>query len=73
MNVTNEMLQAAVKKAVEAGLLPRSACREKQAAHGELMRGILEAALELAPGRTTERTTEAKRTLHVAAAECAGQ
>lgn len=49
MNITNEMLQAATKKAIEAGLLPRNACRENLPAHQELIRFILKAALEVAP------------------------
>lgn len=56
MNITNEMLQAAMKKAVEAGLLPRNAYRENMQANQELIRFILEAALDVAPsGKKTGR------------------
>ena len=47
--VTEEMLDAAVKKAVEAGLLPRHACREDSSGYQELIRYVLQAALEAAP------------------------
>lgn len=50
MDVTTEMLQAAVRKAVEAGLLPRHARPEDGRIHQELIRFILEAALNAAPG-----------------------
>ena len=46
MNVTEEMLEAAMKKAVEAGLLPRHACRDDLAVNQELVRYILQAALD---------------------------
>jgi hypothetical protein len=46
MNVTEEMLDAAMKKAVEAGLLPRHACREDMSVNQELIRYILQAALD---------------------------
>lgn len=47
--VTDEMLEAALKKAVEAGLLPRNACREDRQEYQELMRYVVQAALEVAP------------------------
>lgn len=46
MKLTEEMLNTAMRKAVEAGLLPRHACREDKAGHRELMRFILQATLE---------------------------
>lgn len=46
MKVTREMLDVAMKKAVEAGLLPRHACDDDAAAHEELIRYVLQAALE---------------------------
>ncbi|HJV82060.1 hypothetical protein [Noviherbaspirillum sp.] len=49
MRVTDEMVQVAVKKAVEAGLLPRHACREDTGSYQEIIELILRAALELAP------------------------
>lgn len=51
MNITNEMLQAAMKKAVEAGLLPRNAYRENMSDNQELIRFILKAALDASPAR----------------------
>lgn len=55
MTITNEMLHAAMKKAVEAGLLPRNACHENLNANQELIRFILKAALDVAPARRTSR------------------
>jgi hypothetical protein len=48
MNITKDMLQAATRKAVEAGLLPRRVYVEDIATNAEIMRDILEAALESA-------------------------
>lgn len=48
MNVTEEMLDMAMRKAVEAGLLPRDACREDRCGQRELIRHILQATLETA-------------------------
>ncbi|HYC42382.1 MAG TPA: hypothetical protein VEB70_05295 [Noviherbaspirillum sp.] len=47
--VTEEMLDAALRKAVEAGLLPRNACREERQEYQELVRIVLQAAFEVAP------------------------
>jgi hypothetical protein len=47
--VTEEMLDAALKKAVEAGLLPRNACREDRQEYQELVRYVVQAALDVAP------------------------
>lgn len=58
MNITNEMLQAAMKKAVEAGLLPRNAYRENMSANQEVIRFILKAALEAAPAKKPAGTQE---------------
>lgn len=49
MNVTEEMLQAAIKKAIEAGLLPRRACHEDAQINKELMRLVVQAALNAQP------------------------
>ncbi|MGE5648980.1 hypothetical protein [Noviherbaspirillum sp. UKPF54] len=49
MNITDEMLQAAVGKAIEAGLLPRNACRDNAVESKELMRLIVQAALSAEP------------------------
>jgi hypothetical protein len=46
MKITREMLDIAMKKAVEAGLLPRHARYEDVATHEELIRSMLQAALE---------------------------
>lgn len=48
-SVTEEMLDAALKKAVEAGLLPRNAWREDRQEYQELVRFVLQAALDAAP------------------------
>ncbi|MGH8807733.1 MAG: hypothetical protein ACREX0_07640 [Noviherbaspirillum sp.] len=45
MNVTTEMLQAATKKAIEAGLLPRHARADELVVNQELLRLVLQAAL----------------------------
>lgn len=47
--VTEEMLDAALKKAVEAGLLPRTAWREDRQEYQELVRYVVQAALDVAP------------------------
>lgn len=47
MKVTNEMLDAAVKKATEAGLLPRHARKEDMSINQELIRIVLQAALDV--------------------------
>ncbi|HEY0845932.1 MAG TPA: hypothetical protein VGE12_11230 [Noviherbaspirillum sp.] len=49
MNLTEEMLETAMRKAVEAGLLPRHACREDRSGHRELIRFVLQGALEKLP------------------------
>lgn len=54
--VTEEMLDAAMKKAVEAGLLPRHACREEASDYQELIRYVVQAALEAAPSTGMLRT-----------------
>lgn len=46
MKVTTEMIDAAMKKATEAGLLPRHARREDVCINRELIRMVLTAALE---------------------------
>lgn len=46
MKLTEDMLDTAMRKAVEAGLLPRHACSEDRYEHRELMRFILQATLE---------------------------
>ncbi len=49
MDITDEMLRAAVRKAVEAGLLPRNACRDEANESKEIMRLIVQAALSVGP------------------------
>lgn len=46
MKITTEMIDAAMKKATEAGLLPRHARHEEVSINRELMRMVLTAALE---------------------------
>lgn len=48
MKVTDDMVQVAVKKAVEAGLLPRDARHDQTRFYDGLMELILQAAFELA-------------------------
>ena len=59
MKVTNNMLKAAVEKAVEAGLLPKYARRADSVVERELMKLVLQAALDarpvLAPGNAEHR------------------
>lgn len=45
MDITDEMLNAAVRKAIEAGLLPRNAHRDDATGSKELMRTIVVAAM----------------------------
>lgn len=45
MKVTKQMLDAAMRKAVEAGLLPRDALRGDSFGEQEVIRHVLEAAL----------------------------
>ncbi len=49
MYITEQMVDAAMRKAIEAGLLPRHACGSEVAANQELIRYILQAALETIP------------------------
>jgi len=50
MDVTYEMLQAAMRKAAEAGLLPRHARSEDVRINQELVRAVVQAALDASPG-----------------------
>ena len=45
MIVTNQMLEAALRKAVEAGLLPRDALRGESFGEREVIRHVLQAPL----------------------------
>jgi hypothetical protein len=53
MKITNEMLEAAMKKAVEAGLLPRHSRREDISINQELIRIVLQAALDASAAPAT--------------------
>lgn len=57
MDITDEMLQAAVRKAIEAGLLPRNARRDDARGSKELMRLIVQAALSVDPQSTFRNDT----------------
>lgn len=46
MDLTEKMLDTAVRKAIEAGLLPRHSCPEDRHGQRELIRFILQAALD---------------------------
>lgn len=52
MKVTNDMLKAAIDKAIEAGLLPKYARRMESVAERELMKMVLQAALDARPPAT---------------------
>lgn len=66
MDITDAMLLAAVRKAVEAGLLPRRACRENTQENRELMRLVVQAALNALPA-------DSSPTVHVADAATLGR
>jgi hypothetical protein len=46
MKITNEMLQSAIAKAIELGVLPRRSHPEDIATNAEIMHEVLLAALE---------------------------
>lgn len=56
--VTSEMLEVALLKAREAGLLPRHSTAVETAAEAELLRGILQAALDTLQDRAGEAYQE---------------
>lgn len=64
MKVTTQMIDAAMKKATEAGLLPRHARQEDILINQELIRIVLQSAMEVAPvtalavGQTSTSATE---------------
>ncbi|MFC7513885.1 hypothetical protein ACFQUU_02595 [Herbaspirillum sp. GCM10030257] len=66
MKVTTQMIDAAMKKATEAGLFPRHARQEDVLINQELIRIVLQSALEAAPvtvtvlaaGQTSTSTTD---------------
>lgn len=45
MDLTDDMLQAAINKAIEAGLLPKYARKQDAVAEREVMKLVLQAAL----------------------------
>lgn len=49
MEISQEMVDAAVKKAIEAGILPRRSCPEDIETNVEIMLQVLEAAFEHLP------------------------
>lgn len=53
MELTNAMLQAAIDKAIEAGLLPKYVRKDQSAVDREVMKLVLQAALDAGaePGR----------------------
>jgi hypothetical protein len=46
MNVTNDMLKAAIEKAIEAGLLPKYARKADSVAEHAMIKLVLQAALD---------------------------
>jgi hypothetical protein len=61
MDVTYEMLQAAMRKAAEAGLLPRHARSEDARINQELVRAVVQAALDASPGRSASQAAQPAR------------
>lgn len=55
MQVTEEMLQAAMKKAIEHGLLPRRQSRELYSQNETAMKDILISALDMANEHSEKR------------------
>jgi hypothetical protein len=53
MNVTDEMLQAAMRKAIEAGLLPRRACPQELEINQQLLLLVVQAALNALSAETS--------------------
>lgn len=49
MELTDAMLQAAIDKAIEAGLLPKYIRKEESSIDREVMRLVLQAALNASP------------------------
>lgn len=54
MKLTNAMLQAAIDKAIEAGLLPKYARKDESAVDREVMRLVLQAALNASPNNSQQ-------------------
>lgn len=67
MEITESMLQAAVRKATEAGLLSRRCTADEAERNRAVMRAILKAALELAEAEA-EAEQEDLSALHALAA-----
>lgn len=49
MEITDEMLSGAIRKAVETGLLPRSALKEPSPEEKEQLKLVLKAAMDAVP------------------------
>jgi hypothetical protein len=62
MKISCEMLQAATRKAVELGILPRRSCMADIATNAEIMQEILTAALDTLPKQ--EKEPELSRSAH---------
>ena len=58
MKVTNDMLKAAIDKAVEAGLLPKYARRVESTAEREVMKLVIQAALDARPLPSAARAAD---------------
>lgn len=61
MQVTDEMLKAAIKKAVEYGMLPRQSTNNDYLRQSQAMQDILQAALDVAqqaPAEISEGSTQ---------------
>lgn len=58
LDVTPEMIDAAMRKATEGGLLPRHACRDERAVYRDIICLVLKAALE-----TVDDSKERRRVL----------
>jgi len=65
MEVSNDMMQAAMKKAVEAGLLPRHASREEARINLDLIRIVLQAAVDTVPRNAPSARRAARSQCHL--------
>lgn len=63
MELTNDMLQAAIDKAVEAGLLPKAVRKDASSADREVMKMVLQAALNVEAEHAKERLSRASENM----------
>lgn len=68
MKISAAMLDAALAKAVEAGLIPRRCSAQEQAQNRQVMRSILEAALTAAEDRNIAQVAGGRSAVDLAIA-----